>query len=92
MSSLWGGAYAVPGAPQEEVQEAMVYPPWSPAGGCGWRQGVGVTGIWGTENFRVLKASRLEPGYRASTKGPSGRARPKPWGSEQEVSILAAEK
>lgn len=64
----------------------MGYPVWSPIEGHGWRQGAGVIGIWETENSRVL-VSRLESGSRASTKDPSGQAQPRPWGSEQEVSI-----
>lgn len=91
MGSLWGGECTVSVVPLEGDPGGVEYPVWSPAGGHGWRQGAGVIGIWGTENSRVLRVSRLESGSRASTKDPSGQAQPRPWGSEQEVSISAAE-
>lgn len=79
-SAWWGGDCAVPGATQTEVQGAVGYPVWNPAGGRGWRQGVIVIGGWGNGEPQSAAGSRLEPGYKASTKGPSGQDRPRPWG------------
>lgn len=90
MGSLWGGECTVSGVPLEGDPGGSGISSLEPIMGHCWRQGAGVIGTWGTENSRVLRVSRLESGSRASTKDPSGQAQPRPWGSEQEVSISAA--
>lgn len=79
----------MPGATQKEGWGAVGYPVWSPAGGCGRRQGVLVLGISGNRELQDAEQSRQEPGYKASAKVPSGQDRPRPQAKEQEVSVLA---
>lgn len=72
MCSAWGHPDRGPGA--------VGYLVWSPAGGRGWRQGVIIVDGRSNGELRGAAGSRLGPGYKASTKGPSGQDRPRPWG------------
>ena len=66
--------------PPRQRSGSVGYLVWSPAGGRGWRQGVIIVGGRSNGELRGAAGSRLGPGYKASTKGPSGQDRPRPWG------------